>query len=187
MQQSLNLTIGKMQSSDIPEVVELEKISYGVHHWSEDSFYGEIKNDLANYYCAKDENGKIIGYVGFWIIFEEAHITTLSINPAYRRKKIAQILLTEAIERCYEKKVKFITLEVRVSNIAAISLYEKFGFQSVGTRKGYYQDNNEDALIMFTDNIWYSQFKSIYDKIKTDIGEVAVSYDETYTRGNAKS
>ncbi len=181
MSDIFNIVISKMQPSDVPAIVELEQLSYGRHHWSADSFYNELQNNLAHYYCAKDESGNVLAYIGFWIIFEEAHITTLSVNPEYRRKKIAQLLLREAIECCYDKKVKFITLEVRVSNIAAISLYEKFGFKSVGTRKGYYQDNNEDALIMFTDNIWYSQFKSIYDKIKENIDGVAVTYDKTYT------
>ena len=60
--------------------------------------------------------------------------------------------------------VKYITLEVRVSNIAAIGLYEKYGFRSLGTRKGYYQDNNEDALIMWTENIFYDKFKENYNK-----------------------
>ena len=61
--------------------------------------------------------------------------------------------------------IKYITLEVRVSNVAAISLYEKFGFKSIGVRKKYYQDNNEDALIMFTENIWHEKFKTVYNSL----------------------
>ena len=68
------------------------------------------------------------------------------------------------VEGCYKDKVKYLTLEVRVSNEPAIRLYEKYGFQSLGTRKGYYQDNNEDALIMWTENIFYDKFKVKYQE-----------------------
>ncbi len=181
MSKNLNVTIFKMQPDDVAEVVRLEALSYGAHHWSEDSFLNEISNNLARYYCLKDENSKILGYIGFWIIFEEAHVTTISVHPEYRHKHLAQTLLTECIECCYREKVKYITLEVRVSNTAAITFYEKFGFSSIGTRKAYYQDNNEDALIMFTENIWYSKFKSIYDKINAEDKMVNVSYGKSFS------
>ena len=69
------------------------------------------------------------------------------------------------------KKIKYITLEVRVSNTAAINLYTKYGFSSFGTRKGYYQNNNEDALIMWTKNIFFDEFKNNYEKIIKDLQE----------------
>ena len=74
--------------------------------------------------------------------------------------------MKKIIDDCYENKAKYITLEVRVSNIPAINLYEKFGFKSLGVRKGYYQNNNEDALIMWTENIFYDKFKLNYEKLK---------------------
>ena len=174
--------LANMEKSDVSKVVELDAISFGRHHWDSSSFYSELQNNLAHYYTAKDENGNILGYIGFWLIFEEAHITNVSVHPDYRRKKIAQILLKEMIQCCYDNMVKFITLEVRVSNIAAISLYEKFGFKSVGVRKGYYQDNNEDAMIMFTNNIFYSQFKENYAKITEDLDGVVTDYDKAFRR-----
>ena len=73
------------------------------------------------------------------------------------------------LNQCYKDMIKYITLEVRVGNKAAISLYEKYGFKSLGVRKGYYQDNNEDALIMWTENIFYDKFKSGYDKNTCDL------------------
>ncbi len=76
-----------------------------------------------------------------------------------KRKKIGEALLNKIIEACYKNEIKYITLEVRESNIAAIKLYEKYGFKSLGTRKGYYQNNNEDALIMWTENIFWDKFK----------------------------
>ena len=74
--------------------------------------------------------------------------------------------------------IKYITLEVRESNIPAISLYEKFLFDSIGMRKNYYQDNGENAIIMFTQNIWYDKFKNNFNLIKENINKVDVSYDE---------
>lgn len=161
----MDITIRRMQKTDVEEVVKLEALSYGEHHWSKESFYNELSNNLAHYYCAIINDGKIAGYVGCWHIFEEAHITTLSVHPDHRKQGIAQQLLLTIIDGCYKNKIKYITLEVRESNIPAICLYEKNGFKSIGTRKGYYQDNNENALIMFTENIWYEKFKTIYNKL----------------------
>ena len=91
-----------------------------------------------------------------------------------RRKKIGEALLYQAIENCYSNGVKYITLEVRVSNEKAIKLYEKYGFKSLGTRKGYYQDNNEDALIMWTENIFYDKFKTLYNKNIENLKKVII-------------
>lgn len=168
---TMNKAIRRMEKSDVNEVVELEALSYGKHHWSKESFYNELENNLAHYYCVVDENKKILGYAGCWHIFEEAHITTLSVHPEARRQGVAQSLLFAIIDDCYKAKIKYITLEVRESNVAAISLYEKNGFKSIGTRKGYYQDNNENALIMFTENIWYDKFKLRYNELRKEKSE----------------
>ena len=162
----MEINIRRMEKFDVKRVVELEALSYGEHHWSKESFYNELENNLAHYYCAVDTEGCILGYAGCWHIYEEAHITTLSVHPNFRKKGIAQNLLFRVIDDCYKNKIKYITLEVRESNIPAISLYEKNGFKSIGTRKGYYQDNNEDALIMFTENIWYEKFKTAYTNLR---------------------
>jgi ribosomal-protein-alanine N-acetyltransferase len=159
-----SVKIKPMEKSDIDKVVAIEAQAYGEHHWSKESFLGELSNDLAKYFSAFNEDGELIAYVGCWQILEEAHLTTLAVLPEYRRKHIGEILLKTIIDECYKNMVKFITLEVRVGNKPAIALYEKYGFKSLGTRKGYYQDNNEDALIMWTENIFYDKFKSNYEK-----------------------
>lgn len=161
-----NFTIRQMETNDVEEIVRLEALSYGEHHWSKESFYNELANNLAHYYCAIDEEKNIVGYCGCWHIFEEAHITTLSVHPEHRKKGVAQSLMFAVIDDCYKNMIKYITLEVRESNIPAISLYEKNGFKSIGTRKNYYQDNNENALIMFTENIWYEKFKTLYNNLR---------------------
>lgn len=165
--------ITKMTQEDIEAVVNIEAEAYGEHHWSKSSFYDEMNNNLAKYYVAKTSTGELVGYAGAWHILDEAHITTIAVKKDYMRKHIGEAIIVKIIEDCYEAKVKYLTLEVRVSNEAAIGLYSKYGFSSLGTRKGYYQDNNEDALIMWTENIFYDKFKSKYlenkEKLKTFI------------------
>ncbi len=162
----------QMTTSDVDAVYKIEEMVHPNHHWSKDSFYNELSNKLAKYFCVKDENDKILGFIGFWQIFEESHITTLAIHPDFRRLQLAQMLLLKAIEECYSDMIKYITLEVRESNIPAISLYEKFLFESIGVRKNYYQDNGENAIIMFTQNIWYDKFKENIKTLKENINKV---------------
>ncbi len=159
-----DIYIVPMTREHIDEIVALEAEAYGSHHWSRDSFLNEISNELAHYWCALDEDGSLTGYAGCWQILEEAHITTIAVSPKFRRHKIGEALLKTILDDCYKNMIKYITLEVRISNVPAISLYEKYGFKSLGSRKGYYQDNNEDALIMWTENIFYDKFKLLYEQ-----------------------
>ena len=160
----LTARIKPMQKSDLGDVVLIEEKAYGEHHWSKDSFASELSNELAKYFSAFNEKGELIGYAGCWEILEEAHVTTIAVAPEYRGQSLGEALFVTLLNQCYKDMIKYVTLEVRVSNTPAIALYEKYGFKSLGTRKGYYQDNNEDALIMWTENIFYDKFKSGYDK-----------------------
>lgn len=169
MEELFTIKIQPMKQTDIDDVIAIEAASYGDHHWSRESFFNELSNELAKYYSVFDVSGKLIGYAGTWHILEEAHITNIAVSPVYRRKKIGEAILTSIIKDCLEEGVKYITLEVRVSNTPAINLYEKYGFKSLGTRKGYYQNNNEDALIMWTENMFYDKFKETYEKNLEDL------------------
>ncbi len=178
MQTNLETVIIKrMTPEDIDGVIKIEESAYGDHHWSKDSFLNEVNNELARYYTLYTPDGILAGYAGCWHILEEAHITTVAVAPDYRRKNYGQCLLKQIIDDCYNEKIKYITLEVRVSNTAAINLYTKYGFSSFGTRKGYYQNNNEDALIMWTKNIFFDEFKNNYEKIIKDLQEYFVRED----------
>ena len=154
--------ITKMTDEDIEDVVKIEAEAYGKHHWSKSSFYDEMHNNLAKYYVAKTEAGELVGYAGTWHIIDEGHITTIAVKKSHLRKHIGEAIIVKILEDCYKEGIKYLTLEVRVSNEAAIGLYTKYGFSSLGTRKGYYQDNNEDALIMWTENIFYEKYKNKY-------------------------
>ena len=161
----MKIIIKPMEKSDVDQVIAIEAKAYGEHHWSKESFMNELANELARYYSAFNENGELVGYAGCWQILEEVHITNIAVSPDFRRNGIGEKLLRKIIDDCYENKAKYITLEVRVSNIPAIGLYEKYGFKSLGVRKGYYQNNNEDALIMWTENIFYDKFRLNYEKV----------------------
>lgn len=114
--------------------------------WSLKAFESELENPIAFYFVAVKDD-EVIGYCGYWWTFGEAQITNVAVSPEYRQKGIASALMDEMINHCREMDVFSITLEVRVSNNAAISMYEKYGFERVGLRPKYY-NNKEDALLM---------------------------------------
>ena len=169
--EKFKINIVRMTTNDIADVTAIEAESYGKHHWSKSAFYDEMQNNLARYYCAKTIDNSLVGYAGAWNVIDEAHITTIAVKPDYRRKHIGEALLVSILDNCYNENIKYLTLEVRASNDPAICLYTKYGFSSLGTRKGYYQDNNEDALIMWTENIFYDKFKNNYNIIKKNLKE----------------
>ena len=162
-----NILVRKMETKDIEQIMEIESSIFGEYHWTPQSFISEIENDLGNYFTAVDtETDQLIGSGGFWLIFDEAHITTIAVRTHLRNKGIGEILLQKMIDVGYAKNAKWFTLEVRAGNIPAQNLYYKYGFKSLGLRKKYYQDNDEDALIMWTENIWDTKFSSLFKDLK---------------------
>lgn len=136
-----------METRDLDEILEVEMSCFKTP-WTRHMFEDELYNSNA-YYFVVNVNEKIVGYVGFWKIIDEAHITNVAIHEDYRRLGYGRALITAMLNKVKELKIIAVTLEVRVSNLDAISLYESFGFVSSGVRRGYYSDNNEDALIMW--------------------------------------
>lgn len=148
----MDLSIIDSEKSHINDIQIIEPLAFGKHHWSSKAFLSEFNSNYSVYKSAIYDS-KTVGYIGSWIIGDEGHITTLAVHPQYRKKHIADILLYSLFIELKSKDVKWLTLEVRVSNIAAINLYKKFKFKQLGIRKKYYQDNNEDGLILWTENI----------------------------------
>ena len=108
----------------------------------------------------------ILGFAGLWLIVGEAHLTTIAVRERYRRKGIGELLLISAIELSLAQGADVLTLEVRESNTPAQSLYEKYGFERVGLRRGYYTDNKEDAVLMSTDEITSASFQAQFQRLK---------------------
>jgi ribosomal-protein-alanine N-acetyltransferase len=145
---SEQVTFRKMTLHDVNKVYEIEKESFTLA-WTKEAFEQEmVKNEFAYYVVAESEEG-IIGYCGMWLVIDEAHITNIAISPSQRGKKLGEALMKAAIDAAKAHGAKLMTLEARVSNIVAINLYKKLGFQNGGIRKGYYTDNQEDAIVMW--------------------------------------
>ena len=120
----------------------------------------------------------IVGYVATWYMTDEAHITSIAVRESLRGNGLGELLLMASIEMALKHESRIVTLEVRVSNNVAQSLYSKYGFRQVGIRKGYYSDNHEDAYIMTTDTIsspdYNQQLHSLEETYKTRRGDVAL-------------
>ena len=158
--------IRKMYLSDVDEVYDMDAKCFGEKHWSREIFVKELSNPNALYYVAEEKNSKaikkkLLGFIGVWMILDEMHIMTLGTEPEYRGKKIAENLLLASLDSCLRSGVRTVTLEVRLSNIAAQKLYEKYGFQHQGVRKNYYSDDGESALILWTENIQEDKFLNL--------------------------
>jgi ribosomal-protein-alanine N-acetyltransferase len=108
----------------------------------------------------------VVGYVGFWLMAGEAHISTIAVKPEFRGRSIGELMLVTAIDRAIELDAHMVTLEVRVSNTLAQELYLKYGFEKVGLRKSYYTDNNEDAIIMTTPAVRSPEYQQNFRRLK---------------------
>ena len=149
----MSFVLRKPNSKDLDDILKIEKETYKNHHWSYKTFESEFKSDYSYYLVFEniDSVSKIIiGYTGFWKVLEEGHITTLVVNPKFRNLNIADILLYNLICKAINLGIKWLTLEVRVSNHKAINLYSKYKFKKIGIRTNYYQDNKEDALLLWS-------------------------------------
>ncbi|MDS0526608.1 ribosomal protein S18-alanine N-acetyltransferase [Clostridium sp. SHJSY1] len=143
----MSVTLSLMGKKDLNEVLEISSLSLK-ESWSLDSFSKELTNPLAKYLVAKS-NDKIVGFAGVWTIVDEGHITNIAVHPEFREKGIGSALIKSLIDYSKNWGCTSLTLEVRASNTPAKNLYKKFGFVEEGIRKKYYQDNKEDAIIMW--------------------------------------
>ncbi len=127
--------------------------------------FGEPKEDHAKV----ESEPPIVGYGGFWLMVDEAHISTIAAHPDWRRRGVGELLLVTMIDTATEMGAGVVTLEVRVSNTGAQRLYRKYDFEQVGVRKRYYSDNNEDALIMTTPRITSAAHTRKFQELKASL------------------
>ncbi|HXQ95652.1 MAG TPA: ribosomal protein S18-alanine N-acetyltransferase [Candidatus Acidoferrales bacterium] len=157
-----------MGVDDIPAVHEIERASFTAP-WPTYAFRQELEaNRLARYLVARDGE-RIVGYAGLWLMVDEAHITTFAVAPDRRRQGVAERLLLELLRIAESVGAAVATLEVRVSNLPARRLYEKYGFRPVGVRPRYYTDNNEDALIMTTGELRSRDMRARIDRLSAGL------------------
>ncbi len=186
----LPVRIEAMRVEDIGAVLEIERQSFSAP-WSARAYEYELRyNDLAHYFVARLQqvqsprhsprswleallhptpplpDVQIVGYVGFWLMAGEAHISTIAVAPKFRGRSIGELILVAALQNAMELNAHEATLEVRVSNLNAQQLYLKYGFAQVGMRKGYYTDNNEDAFIMTTPPFSSAEYQQRFQRLR---------------------
>jgi len=188
--------IEPMRLRDIKEVMEIERVSFS-SPWSARAYrYELLENDLSHYFVVRPRqmarpgsgllarawhslgvgpSSAILGYGGFWMMVDEAHISTIAVQPNWRRRGIGELLLVAMLDRAMELGAEIATLEVRVSNIIAQNLYRKYGFEQVGLRRKYYRDRDEDALIMSTQRLTAAAFQGRFQQLKQALWERLIS------------
>jgi ribosomal-protein-alanine N-acetyltransferase len=146
------LTIRRMTEEDVASAAVIDRLSFSLP-WSEYSFRHEVTgNENARAWVAEVHTNpgyrEIIGVVVVWLVLDEAHVGTIAIHPDHRRGGVGRRLMNHALAEAANEGSSLVYLEVRRSNLPAIHMYQQMGFQTVGERKKYYQDNGEDALLM---------------------------------------
>jgi [ribosomal protein S18]-alanine N-acetyltransferase len=192
-QSVLPYALRPMEEGDLDQVAAMERESFPTL-WPPTSYRRELKNRMAEYsVCVRDDEfvteqpkpGKkgllgflgrrnkpqepvqrqlLVGFVGLWYMAGEAHIVSIAVRETYRRKGLGELLLIGSVEMALRRECQVVTLEARVSNDAAIALYDKYGFNEVGLRRRYYSDNGEDAVIMTTDKLTSPEYDTLFEQ-----------------------
>lgn len=143
-----------MVEADLPRVFEIEKVAF-TNPWSAELLRRELTHDWSTVLLAEEPKPEgtreLLGFAIFWLVHDELHILNVATDPAHRRRGVARVVLSAALEKARARKCTLATLEVRKSNQAAIELYRSFGFRAVGVRPNYYVDEAEDAIVMVLD------------------------------------
>jgi [ribosomal protein S18]-alanine N-acetyltransferase len=157
-----------MGLDDLPTVQAIEELSFTTP-WPPHAYRSEIEtNRLAQYIVAR-VGGEVVAYAGMWMMVDEAHVTTFAVHPGWRRQRIGERLLLTLLDLARGRRAREMTLEVRLSNLAARRLYEKYGFRPVGLRPRYYSDDNEDALIMTTDPLDTPRMRARIERLRAAV------------------
>ena len=145
----VRVVIEPMRLDDLPGVHAIEQASFTTP-WPPQAYRNELESNRLAHLLVARAGDAIAAYGGMWLMVDEAHITTFAVHPAWRRQRIGERLLLAFLDIATDQGAHEATLEVRLSNLAARKLYEKYGFRPVGLRPRYYTDDHEDALIMTT-------------------------------------
>lgn len=143
--------IRPIREADIASIREIEEACFA-QPWSTESIrHDALDNPISRWLALDDGTGEILAYAGMWLVLDEGHVLNVAVRPDVRRRGYGRLVFTSLIDTAMENGMTLMTLEVRRSNVAAQALYHACGFRDVGYRKRYYEDNREDALIMYLD------------------------------------
>ena len=148
----MSIIYRRMTLEDVPQVHEIELKTFHTP-WSYQSFVDEMTTNKCARYIVAEEDGRILGYAGAWLIFDEGHITNIAVDEAYRGRGVGAGVTKALMQYAANMGVQYMTLEVRRSNTVAQNLYKKMGFIELGVRKRYYEDNGEDAYLYVCDHM----------------------------------
>jgi [ribosomal protein S18]-alanine N-acetyltransferase len=165
-----DLEITSMRRRHLRGVMAIERQVYP-RPWSPNLFVSEMTAGHGRAYLVALEDRRVVGYGGLISYGDEAHVTTIAVDPDRQRRKIGSRLLHELIRRAQDLGAHAVSLEVRVTNWGAQRMYARFGFRPVGIRKGYYQETNEDAVVMWTDDIRTPEYSRLLDRISDSLAE----------------
>ena len=164
----MRVVIGPMRLDDLPAIHAIEQASF-TSPWPPHAYQSELESNRLAHYLVARIGDTVVAYGGMWLMVDEAHITTFAVHPAWRRQRIGERLLLAFLDLAVERRAHEATLEVRLSNLAARRLYEKYGFRPVGLRPRYYSDDNEDALIMTTEPLDEQRMRERLARLRVEL------------------
>ncbi len=164
----LEVVVGPMRRRHLRGVLRIEHEVYP-KPWSLGLFMSELRFGPSRVYVVARVGSKVVGFGGLMLVVDEGHITTLAVDPRWHRHHIGTRIVHTLVEAAIERGAKNLTLEVRMTNEAAQGLYRAFGFAPAGVRKGYYVESNEDALIMWANDVDTPDYAARLDRLRTGL------------------
>jgi len=162
------IVVDRMTVDDLAAVQEIERESFTTP-WPPHAYRSELENNRLAHYIVARHGDLVVGFAGIWLMVDEAHITTFAVRKTWRRQGVGERLLIALLALAEARGAHEATLEVRPSNHPARRLYEKYGFALVGLRPRYYSDDNEDALIMTTDQLDGRQMRERLARLRAEV------------------
>jgi ribosomal-protein-alanine N-acetyltransferase len=164
----VELEITRMRRRHLKGVMSIERQVYP-RPWSPNLFLSEMSELRNRMYLVARINRDVVGYGGIMCYGDEAHVTTIAVDPEHHRRKIGTRIMYELVQESVRMGARAVSLEVRVSNWGAQRLYSRFGFRPVGIRKNYYQETGEDAVVMWVDAVRSPEYRSQLDQIIEEV------------------
>ena len=165
---ALDISIGAMRRRHIPSVLRIEAKVYP-RPWSAGLFMSELAQRSSRTYLVARHKGRVVGYAGIMIMADEGHITNIAVDPDHHRLKIGTRLMLALLDEARARGARAVTLEVRKSNLGAQAMYRRFGFETVGLRRGYYVETGEDAYVMWVEGVWTPSYERRLAEIRASV------------------